>query len=123
MIDKIFVKRCIGLLKCLVASYVITGIMLVMIAGGLYKFSLSENIIDIAIILAYCISSMAAGFLFAKGAGGRRFVWGALAGMMYFLVICAISVLVVKDFEIVSNSCITTLGICLISGMIGGMVS
>ena len=51
MIDKIFVKRCIVLLKCLVASYVITGIMLVMIAGGLYKFSLSENIIDIAIIL------------------------------------------------------------------------
>ena len=31
--------------------------------------------------------------------------------------------IVVKDFEIVSNSCITTFVICLISGMIGGMIS
>ncbi len=50
-------ERLVALLKCLMAAYLITGVMLVMVAGFLYKFSIGENVVDISIIVIYCISS------------------------------------------------------------------
>lgn len=115
-------ERLIALLKCLMASYLITGIMLVVVAALLYKFSIKENVVNISIIAIYCISSLLAGLFFSKGAASRRFLWGMVAGAAYFLIICAVSMAVDQNFMPLSNSCITTLLICLGSGMIGGML-
>lgn len=115
-------ERLIALLKCLMASYLITGIMLVVVAALLYKFSIKENVVNISIIAIYCISSLLAGLFFSKGAASRRFLWGMVAGAAYFLIICAVSMVVDQNFMPLSNSCITTLLICLGSGMIGGML-
>lgn len=115
-------ERLIALLKCLMASYLITGIMLVVVAALLYKFSIKENVVNISIIAIYCISSLLAGLFFSKGAASRRFLWGMVAGAAYFLIICAVSMAVDQNFMPLSNACITTLLICLGSGMIGGML-
>lgn len=115
-------ERLIALLKCLMASYLITGIMLVVVAALLYKFSIKENVVNISIIAIYCISSLLAGLFFSKGAASRRFLWGMVAGAAYFIIICAVSMVVDQNFMPLSNSCITTLLICLGSGMIGGML-
>lgn len=115
-------ERLVALLKCLMAAYLITGVLLVAVAGLLYKFSLGENVIDISIIVIYCISSLLAGLFFSKGAPSRRFIWGMAAGAAYFLIICAVSVVAEPGFDPLSNSCITTLLICLGSGMLGGML-
>lgn len=115
-------ERLVALLKCLMAAYLITGVLLVAVAGLLYKFSLGENVIDISIIVIYCISSLLAGLFFSKGASSRRFIWGMAAGAAYFIIICAVSVVLEPDFDPISNSCITTLFICLGSGMLGGML-
>lgn len=115
-------ERLVALLKCLMAAYLITGVMLVIVAGLLYKFSIGENVVDISIIVIYCISSLLAGLFFSKGASSRRFIWGMLAGAAYFLIICAVSVAADPGFVPISNTCITTLLICLGSGMLGGML-
>lgn len=116
------IDRMVALLKCLMASYLITGVLLLLIAGLLYKFSLGETVIDICIIVVYCISSLLAGLLFSKGAASRRFLWGMAAGAAYFVIICVVSVIAEPGFDPISNSCITTLLICLGSGMMGGML-
>lgn len=115
-------ERLVALLKCLLASYLITGVMLVAVAGLLYKFSLGENVIDVGIIVVYCVSSLLAGLFFSKGAVSRRFLWGMTAGAMYFLVICAVTFAVEGKINLLSNSCVTTLFICTGSGMLGGML-
>lgn len=115
-------ERMAALLKCLAASYLVTGALLLAVAGLLYKFSLGETIIDICIIVVYCISSLLAGLLFSKGAASRRFLWGMIAGIAYFAIICVVSVIAEPEFNPVSNSCLTTLLICLGSGMMGGML-
>lgn len=115
-------ERLVALLKCLMAAYLITGVLLLLVAGLLYKFSPGENVIDISIIVIYCISSLLAGLFFSKGASSRRFLWGMMAGAAYFVIICAVSVVADPDFVPVSNSCITTLLICLGSGTLGGML-
>ncbi len=115
-------ERLIALMKCLMAAYLITGVLLMAVAALLYKFSLGENMVDISIVAIYCISSLLAGLFFSKGASSRRFLWGMAAGAAYFLIICAISMVVEQEFIPLSNTCITTLFICLGSGMLGGMI-
>ena len=115
-------ERLIALFKCLMAAYLITGALLLAVAGLLYKFSLGENVVDISIIVIYCISSLLAGLFFSKGAASRRFIWGMAAGGANFAIICAVSIFADPGFAPVSNSSITTLLICLGSGMLGGML-
>lgn len=59
-------ERLVALLKCLMAAYLITGVLLLAVAGVLYKFSIGENIVDISIIVIYCISSLLAGLFSPK---------------------------------------------------------
>ena len=84
-------ERLVALLKCLMAAYLITGILLLNVAGLLYKFSIGENVVDISIIVIYCISSLLAGLFFSKGASSRGFIWGMLAGGAYFVILCEFS--------------------------------
>ncbi|MDE5698497.1 MAG: TIGR04086 family membrane protein [Lachnospiraceae bacterium] len=115
-------ERLVALLKCLMAAYLITGVLLLLVAGLLYKFSIGENIVDISIIVIYCVSSLLAGLFFSKGAASHRFLWGMLAGAAYFVIICVVSAVAEPGFVPISNACITTLLICLGSGMLGGML-
>lgn len=115
-------ERIVALLKCLMAAYVVTGILLVILAGLLYKFQLGEQAVEIGILVIYVLSSLLAGLFYSKGAANRRFVWGLLAGGVYFAIICIISFFAEKDFNFMSNSCLTTFFICIGSGMLGGML-
>ena len=83
-------ERVTALLKCLMAAYTITGILLVITAALLYKFGLTEKVVEIIIIAVYVISSLLSGLLYSKGAKSRRFLWGMAAGAAYFLIICLI---------------------------------
>ena len=49
-------ERLVALLKCLLAAYLITGVMLVAVAGLLYKFSLGENVVVFRRCLQDCFS-------------------------------------------------------------------
>ena len=115
-------ERVIALLKCLLAAYVVTGFMLAFLAVMLYKLQLSENTVEIGIVVVYVISSLLSGLFFSKGAKNRRFLWGMLAGAVYFLIICAVSIAMEPEFNFLSNSCLTTMVICVGSGMLGGML-
>ena len=115
-------ERIVALLKCLMAAYVVTGLLLVLLATMLYKLQLGENTIEIGIIVVYVVSSLLAGLFFSKGAKSRRFLWGMMAGAAYFMIICTVSMAMEPDFTILSNSCLTTMAICVGSGMLGGML-
>lgn len=115
-------ERVTALLKCLMAAYAVTGILLAVLAMLLYKLQLGENIVEIGILVVYVVSSLLAGLFFSKGAKSRRFLWGMAAGSVYFLIICVLSAIIEPDFAVFSNSCITTMLICIGSGMLGGML-
>lgn len=54
------------MLKALVASYLVTGLLLLLTAGLLYRFELSEGKVRIMIIVTYILSCFAGGFLSGK---------------------------------------------------------
>lgn len=111
------------LAKCLLASYLVTGGCLLLLALLLYRLQLSETAVNIGIIMIYAGACFLAGILGGKGMGERRFFWGFLEGVLYFAVLALVTLAVNHGFQDVGNHFFTTLMICAGSGMLGGMIS
>ncbi len=110
-------------LKALLAAYVITGLLLLLLAVLLYKFQLAESQVNIGITAIYILSGFVSGFLEGKMMKTRKFLWGAVSGLLYFLILTIVSLAVGQGFDGNSSHFVTTLILCLASGMLGGMVS
>ncbi len=113
----------IFMLKCLLISYVLTAGLLLLLALMLYRFGLKENIVNICIIGIYVIVTFLAGMIAGKRARSRRFLWGLLMGILYFIVLAGVSFAVNRSIQEVANNFVTVFLLCAGSGMLGGMVS
>ena len=113
----------IWLLKALLAGYVVTGVLLMILALLLYKIDLDEQKVTMGIIATYVISTFTGGFIMGKLVEEQRFVWGLILGVIYFLLLCAVSFAVNHQLQSNGTNLITTLLLCAGGGMLGGMVS
>lgn len=109
--------------KMLIFSYIITGILLALLAFVLYKAGMGEAVVSVAIIAIYVVATVFGGYVTGKKMGKRRFVWGFLMGSAYFLLLTIVSLLVGEEGFCEANSFWTTLIICAGGGMLGGMLS
>ena len=110
-------------MKCMLAAYLLTAGLLLLLALMLYRFGLSEKIVSIGIILIYIVVTFLAGFLAGKRAGEKKFIWGFAMGCVYFLILMAVSMIVNRGMEEVSSGLVTVFLLCGGSGMLGGMLS
>lgn len=110
-------------LKCLLFSYILTVGLLLFLALLLYRFGLKERTVSAAIILIYIAATLFAGFLSGKKMKTRRFMWGLLAGVLYFTVLLFVSFLLDHGAAGISGNLLTVFLICGGSGMLGGMLS
>ena len=110
------------LLKCLLFSYILTAILLMLLALLLYKVGLPEGIVSIAISAIYVVATFVAGLIVGKKLKTRKFLWGMLMGVVYFVVLAVISLLVNQSVGELGNSFLTTLTLCAAGGTLGGMV-
>ena len=115
--------RWLLLAKVLLAQYVVTGLVIVILSFVLLKWQASENIIQLAIIAIYVVATMFGGWLTGKKMENRRFMWGLAVGCIYFLLLTMISLMTGGDSIQVGNSFWTTLVLCAGGGMLGGMFS
>lgn len=113
----------IRVMKALLVSYLLTGVLLLLLAGLLYKFQLDEGKIQIGIILTYILSCFVGGFLAGKMMKSRQFLWGVLLGLLYFLIMTLVSLAVNRELQESSSGFVTTFLLCMGGGMLGGMLS
>lgn len=118
-----FSSRLTFILKCLLFSYLLTTGLLLMLALMLYRFSLSEKIVSICIIIIYILVTFLAGFIAGKKEGNRKFLWGLFMGSVYFIILLIISLIVNSGLQNTSTHFLTVLLLCAGSGMLGGMLS
>lgn len=111
------------LLKGLLCSYVVTGVLLFILAFLLYQFRLSEQVISIGIIVIYIMATFFAGFLAGKKIGSKKYMWGFLMGAVYFALLLLVSLCVNRGVDSISTNLVTTFFLCAGSGMLGGMIS
>ena len=112
-----------NLLVYLFCSFVVTMVILLVMALLLYKMKLSEQIISAGIIITYAVSCFVGGFLTGKKLKQKRYIWGLLMGLAYYFVLLVVSVVMNGSFKEVTDSLFTTLILCAGGGMLGGMLS
>lgn len=110
-------------LKTLLISYILTGILLVILAFALYKFHLREGQIHIGVNAVYIITCLIGGLIMGKSIRQRRFFWGLVLGLVYFLVLLAVSWLLNRGLNGSLNQVLITMAVCAASGTVGGMIS
>lgn len=115
--------KMVDIIKVVLITYVITGILLVLLALGLYKMQLSESQINIGIIIVYAISTIAGGYIIGKKKMHKRLLWGLLIGLTYFLVLSFISFIVSRGLDVSGASAIKAAVVCMLGGIAGGVIS
>ena len=116
-------QRAADMLKSLLCAYIVTGILLLILTLLLYKAGLSEENINAGIILTYVISTFSGGFVIGKLTGARKFLWGLLLGVVYFLLLTLISLGIYHSLLSDLMNLTTTFLLCAGGGMLGGMIS
>ena len=114
-----YIGQVLRMMKALLVAYVMTGLFLLITAGLMYRFELSEGKVKIAVIGIYVLSCFTGGFLAGRMMKNRKFLWGSLLGFLYFAVMLTVSVAVGRELKEAVMGISTTFFICIISGMIG----
>ena len=109
--------------QVLLVSYIITGILLLVLAVLLYKLNLDKGKVTAGITGIYVVSAFAGGFLIGKLQKVRKFIWGLMLGILYFLLLVLVSFGVYHTLQGDVMQIVTTLVLCAAGGMLGGMLS
>lgn len=116
-------KNFFSVLKALLIAYLITGALLLLCAFFMYRFQLFEGQVRLIIMVVYGVSTFAAGMIYAKIKGKRKLLSGAFMGFLYFAVLTVISMIVNRGFyDDVKRAGISFL-ICVVAGLLGGIMS
>lgn len=111
------------MLVSLLGGYIITFLGILILAFLLLMFHISENVVDIGIIIIYVLSCFLTGFMIGRRTKTRKFLWGMGSGGIYFLILLLASLIVRQSMQNIGNDLISVLFICVGSGTLGGMVS
>lgn len=113
----------VWMLKSLLCAYIISGILLLLLAFLLYKLNLDEGKVAAGIIMIYVVSTFVGGFIVGKLAGVRKFLWGLTCGVLYFGLLLLVSLAVYRSLQVNGANVLTTFLLCAGGGMLGGMLS
>ena len=110
-------------IKSLLASYIVTGILLLVLTFFMYKFELNEKIVSAAIVGIYVVSTLIGGMIIGKLTKSKRYLWGMVLGIIYFVLLLLITLGVYRTLNGDNVSIVTSLILCAGGGMTGGMIS
>ena len=111
------------MLRSLLLSYILSGLLLAALAFALYKLRLGEKMVNLMVFAIYFVTCMAGGRLAGRRIRQRRFFWGMLSGLAYFLILFTVSWILNFGSPMDMQRSITVMGICALGGTLGGMMS
>ena len=75
------------MVRALIVTYILSGILLAVLSFALFKFRLPENQVNVAVCAVYVISCFFGGILAGKTMRTRRFFWYIAAASFCRLVL------------------------------------
>ena len=116
-------KNVIGFFVILMGMLVISAVILAVISAVMLNGHMNPGVIGGGVIAAYVISSLIGGFCIGQIRGKQKFLWGALMGLGYFLVLLLVGNVIYHQGLTMNFQTISSGIICVIAGMIGGMLA
>lgn len=118
-----YTEKVIFITKCMLAAYILTAGLLLLLAFMLYRFGLSEKVVSICIIGIYIVVTFAAGLIAGKREGKKKYLWGLAMGCAYYVILVIVSLIVNRGPQDIAGNMVTVFFLCAGSGMLGGMIS
>lgn len=112
-----------SILKTAAIVIVFTFLMLFLFALMVYQFHLSDSIIQIGILVIYFIANFIGGLIIGKVKKEKKFLWGILAGLTYFIILSIASFIALQGFYSSPSSALSALLCCIGGGFFGGMLA
>lgn len=108
---------------CSIFVAIVSSAIMIMIAAVLLdKMNLSEKGMRLSIYVIYIFSSLAAGFITGKWKREKKFMWGALTGMIWMVIILVASI--ISNGTILEMKELFPAVVCMVGGgMLGGMLA
>ena len=116
-------KKGLYVVQSLVIAYIVTGILLCILALIMYQSNAGIKMANLGITLIYILASILAGMLIGKKIGKRKFLWGFFVGILYFAILTSISLILQENVQIFSTERITAFFLCIAGGTLGGMLA
>lgn len=116
-------RRTMWVLKSLLASYIVTGILLLALTFLVYQFKLDEHMVVGGIVSIYVISTFIGGIIIGKLTETKKFIWGMFVGGIYVLLLFLISYGVYREISTNGLHVFTTVALCIGGGTLGGMLA
>ena len=113
----------VNLVFYMVFAYIATLLVLLLLAFLYYKFRFSEDIVSGGVAITYMAAGFFGGFLAGKKMKQKKFLWGLLMGVAYYVVLLVLSLIINQGIVDFSGSMLTTFVLCAGGGMLGGMLS
>jgi putative membrane protein (TIGR04086 family) len=113
----------IFLLKMLFAAFLITSALLLLLALLLYKLKWNTGQTAVGVYLIYFLSCFVPAFLTGKKMRSRRLPWGVGVGLLYFVLLFAVSAVLHTGLFAEPGRILTVLAICAGAGALGGIAS
>ncbi len=110
-------------IKVAAAMYIITGILLFLLAVITSKVEAEEVVARIGVLVIYLVSTAAGGYIIGKQKAQRRLLWGIFAGVVYFIIALAIGMALGAGLPADMVRFLTAMCICVAGGGIGGILS
>ncbi len=118
-----YTEKVIFITKCMLAAYILTAGLLLLLAFMLYRFGLSEKVVSICIIGIYIAVTFIVGLIAGKREGKKKYLWGLAMGCAYYVILVIVSLIVNRGPQDIAGNMVTVFFLCAGSGMLGGMIS
>ncbi|MCD8397997.1 MAG: TIGR04086 family membrane protein [Lachnospiraceae bacterium] len=107
----------------LVVAFLTTIILLLGFAFLLLKLQLDAGKTELGILVIYVLSCFVGGWYCGRKAGQRKFLWGLLTGILYFLLLLAVSALGEEALQPALARTAIAFVLCAGGGTLGGMLA
>ncbi len=111
------------ILKIIVIDILITIFAILFLSFLVYKLRFGDNTLRAGIVVVYAVSNFLGGFIIGKIKENKKFIWGALIGLIYFVILTIVSVIATGELFGNGNMAVMAFVASVIGGMAGGMLS
>ncbi|MCT4598043.1 MAG: TIGR04086 family membrane protein [Vallitalea sp.] len=114
-------KIAVNLSKSVMIGYIITIICVLILTFVVYKHELTDSQINIGRVIVIILATLITGLLSGKSIGKNKWMYGAIAGVIYFIIFVIVSLVVNKDSSI-SGDVISLFFMCVGGSTLGGIL-
>lgn len=114
-------KIIINILKAILIGYILTILCVLLLSVIAYKFDLNNSQINIGRIIIIILSTIVMGLLVGKSIRKTKWMYGIIAGVIYFIIFVIASVIINKNSGI-SSDIVSLFFMCVGGSTLGGML-